>query len=483
WVESPRFQYMDSTSTTGVDIFDDMVGLKDGAIRVVVDSAAVTTTFTTETTTTTTTTTSTTTTTTSESTTTTTTATTSTTTTKSTPLLYFEDVTISESELEANNYQVAVRAYCGEDYTKLAIGFTLDEDCTCAELYTATAVLVSNEGNYWYAATSATAMPAGWAVTFYITLPESAAAGDAFSISSWTGANGSAAQVNDTILYESKVGNGSITIVKDPETTTTTLETTTTTTETTTTTTTITTESTTESTSTTKETTTEATETTAGTTTTEPASGVVTIEAPYIGNLYVGNTFQLDYTIDADYTGTIAWLSTDGTIATVTQDGTVTVCGEGTVTIHALDGTGSITSVTFTTFTLAATTTSATTSETTTISRTTTTMTAATTTTTTTTATTAATETAAPSETTTTTTETITITLGDLDGDGSITIQDAYNALMAYSKTSAGLDAGLTDAQREAADVDGDGKVTINDAYKILLYYATRSVGGMPSWD
>lgn len=72
---------------------------------------------------------------------------------------------------------------------------------------------------------------------------------------------------------------------------------------------------------------------------------------------------------------------------------------------------------------------------------------------------------------------------GDLDGDDSITINDAYNALQAYSSVAAGLDSGLTDEQMKAADVDGDGKLTIMDAYKILLYYATKSAGGTPSWN
>ncbi|MCD8220204.1 MAG: hypothetical protein LUC50_07795 [Ruminococcus sp.] len=48
---------------------------------------------------------------------------------------------------------------------------------------------------------------------------------------------------------------------------------------------------------------------------------------------------------------------------------------------------------------------------------------------------------------------------------------------MAYAKTSAGLDSSLTDVKKEAADVDGNGKITINNAYKILQYYANTSVG------
>ncbi len=76
-----------------------------------------------------------------------------------------------------------------------------------------------------------------------------------------------------------------------------------------------------------------------------------------------------------------------------------------------------------------------------------------------------------------------TVIPGDLDGDGKITIQDAFQTLIAYANASAGIDDGLTNAQRTAADVDSDGKITIQDAFKILIYYATESAGRTPSWD
>lgn len=81
-----------------------------------------------------------------------------------------------------------------------------------------------------------------------------------------------------------------------------------------------------------------------------------------------------------------------------------------------------------------------------------------------------------------TTTTATTSMRGDLDGDKNVTIQDAYTALLAYSKASAGLSSGLTQAQTTAADVDKDGKLTIQDAYKILLYYSKTSAGLTPSW-
>lgn len=67
------------------------------------------------------------------------------------------------------------------------------------------------------------------------------------------------------------------------------------------------------------------------------------------------------------------------------------------------------------------------------------------------------------------------VTLGDVDDDGEITIDDAYTALL----MSVGLITDATEQQTAAADVDKDGDVTIDDAYNILL----RSVGLIDSFD
>ena len=67
--------------------------------------------------------------------------------------------------------------------------------------------------------------------------------------------------------------------------------------------------------------------------------------------------------------------------------------------------------------------------------------------------------------------------MGDLDGDGVISIDDAYQALLAYSSISAGGTPNLTEAQKKFADVDKDGEITINDAFYILRYYAEHSAG------
>lgn len=53
---------------------------------------------------------------------------------------------------------------------------------------------------------------------------------------------------------------------------------------------------------------------------------------------------------------------------------------------------------------------------------------------------------------------------GDIDGDGTVTLDDALLALRA----AIGLDV-LSAAKTKIADMDGDGKVTTSDARKILL--------------
>lgn len=75
------------------------------------------------------------------------------------------------------------------------------------------------------------------------------------------------------------------------------------------------------------------------------------------------------------------------------------------------------------------------------------------------------------------------LALGDVDGDGSITIEDACQTLKAYATISVGQSTALQAAQMTAADTDGDGSITVKDALSILQYYAMQSVGLTPSWD
>lgn len=53
------------------------------------------------------------------------------------------------------------------------------------------------------------------------------------------------------------------------------------------------------------------------------------------------------------------------------------------------------------------------------------------------------------------------VSKGDVDGDGDITIDDAFKVLQEYSYIAAGRGASFTDEEKGAADVDGDVDVTL----------------------
>lgn len=72
---------------------------------------------------------------------------------------------------------------------------------------------------------------------------------------------------------------------------------------------------------------------------------------------------------------------------------------------------------------------------------------------------------------------------GDIDGDGILTIQDAYQVIMLYVDQSLGKEGDLTEKQQALADVDGDGNITTTDAYLILLYHSNCAVGNDITWD
>ncbi|MBQ8515895.1 MAG: D-alanyl-D-alanine carboxypeptidase [Ruminococcus sp.] len=71
---------------------------------------------------------------------------------------------------------------------------------------------------------------------------------------------------------------------------------------------------------------------------------------------------------------------------------------------------------------------------------------------------------------------------GDVDQDGTITIQDATMALTEYARYAASLPSELDAGQLERADVDEDGLVTITDATYILTYYARQAASLSSSW-
>ncbi len=58
-----------------------------------------------------------------------------------------------------------------------------------------------------------------------------------------------------------------------------------------------------------------------------------------------------------------------------------------------------------------------------------------------------------------------TVTLGDINGDGEVTLKDATLLLQHVNKIAT-----LTDAQLAAADINGDGEVTLKDATLLLQY-------------
>ena len=69
-------------------------------------------------------------------------------------------------------------------------------------------------------------------------------------------------------------------------------------------------------------------------------------------------------------------------------------------------------------------------------------------------------------------------TLGDVDGDASVTAKDATAVLTEYAKTSVGKEGSFSDRAKKSADVDRNGKIDGVDASTILSFYAYSSVGG-----
>ena len=82
-----------------------------------------------------------------------------------------------------------------------------------------------------------------------------------------------------------------------------------------------------------------------------------------------------------------------------------------------------------------------------------------------------------------------TYTLGDVNQDGVVSVEDARLTLQYYASTAASLDFRLHsqivmhNAGISAADIDGDGLVTVQDATAILSYYAQQASGAAPSWE
>lgn len=73
-------------------------------------------------------------------------------------------------------------------------------------------------------------------------------------------------------------------------------------------------------------------------------------------------------------------------------------------------------------------------------------------------------------------------TTGDVNGDGSVTVEDACLVLEAYARHSAGLSSNLHAEQEAVSDVNDDGQIAVEDAVYILQYYARQSAGLQPDW-
>ena len=73
--------------------------------------------------------------------------------------------------------------------------------------------------------------------------------------------------------------------------------------------------------------------------------------------------------------------------------------------------------------------------------------------------------------------------LGDVDGDGSVTIQDACWILETYAKISAGIPTEVSSDLKVTADVDEDGVISVQDAVMVLQYYAKQAAGITVSWE
>ncbi|MCM1506458.1 MAG: dockerin type I domain-containing protein [Ruminococcus flavefaciens] len=76
-----------------------------------------------------------------------------------------------------------------------------------------------------------------------------------------------------------------------------------------------------------------------------------------------------------------------------------------------------------------------------------------------------------------------TLSMGDVNADGSVDAVDATLVLTEYARLSTGSDYSFSDSQIAVADVNSDGFVDAVDASLILAYYAYLSTGGTMSFE
>lgn len=74
---------------------------------------------------------------------------------------------------------------------------------------------------------------------------------------------------------------------------------------------------------------------------------------------------------------------------------------------------------------------------------------------------------------------------GDMDNNGTVSVEDAVLVLTYYAQQSAGLNPSENTqfANIHLGDIDGDGTISVEDAVSILTYYAQQSAGLNPTWD
>lgn len=204
------------------------------------------------------------------------------------------------------------------------------------------------------------------------------------------------------------------------------------------------------------------TQTTPATTMEQPSTGTAPEgEGRVVTQKNIREIHQIGATLQLYYLGAKGevpqWVSTDDSIATIDQDGVLTAVSEGNVIV------GALVNQKFYKLTI-------------TISVPQTTA-----------------ETTEPPETettllTTTTTLPDPYETGDVDGDSSITVDDAVQILTYYARRAAGYttffseSAHLNDLATNAADINKDGTISVEDAVAVLTYYAKTASGVQPDW-
>ena len=78
-----------------------------------------------------------------------------------------------------------------------------------------------------------------------------------------------------------------------------------------------------------------------------------------------------------------------------------------------------------------------------------------------------------------------TIEKGDVNGDQTISVNDAIVLLTYYAKKAAGQDASQDETFQNilVGDINGDGTIAVDDAVAILTYYAKKAAGQDAIWD